>query len=89
MCTVCIDCKLLLLQEPGVRLTGWEAHRVGQLLHKQGTVPVYKQGCESSIRILLIRNFFLDPELCVSNPDPEKNDDKTDTGTYIIKKKFV
>ena len=60
MCTVCIDCKLLLLQEPGVRLTGWEAHRVGQLLHKQGTVPVYKQ----------------DPELFVSNPDPEKNDDK-------------
>ena len=47
VCTVCIDCKLLLLQEPGVRLTGWEAHRVGQLLHKQGTVPVYKQGCES------------------------------------------
>ncbi len=33
-----VNCKPLLLQEPGLRLTGRQTHRVGQLFHKQGGI---------------------------------------------------
>jgi hypothetical protein len=60
--SVDVNCKPLLLQEPGLSLTGWQAHRVGQLFHKQGGIRSFPDPDLGSVVPFRIWILELDPK---------------------------